>query len=155
MNSKINIDKFICDFLNGMGDNYIFEEESFIHYALKQQGLVYKNGEIVELDQKPLTEEQKPVTTPGSYDMKLVCLPDKPQTIKFNKERLMEIAKPESIEEKYNINIEKMVEEYKERILISRSLRYDDLLVRAIAYKQGLKDMLKLIKEGGSNESID
>lgn len=153
--SKINIDRFICDFLSIVFDEdeqkrIIEKYEIFNCYspllivnytikkALKQQGLEYRDGQLEEIRGK-----QEKIS------------PNKPQTIKFNKERLMEIAKPESIEERYNIDIDKMVEEYKERILISQSLKYDDLLVRAIAYKQGLEDMLKLIRKEIKDETTE
>ena len=318
MANKIDTDKFICDFLS---TEFSEEEKENIRYlynhkralisvsvivkafkkALKKQGFQYNDGEIVEIDQPPLTEEQKAnfkvgdwivvdgvtqqVTQirpegfdtdrawngkstfkdvhlwtiqdakdgdvlynedckniilfngkvyvndePGAYcgydirygeleifeldhsfcsnnihpatkyqrdmlnkkmeeagytwnqeELKLEKI-DKPQTIKFNEPEKFDSVWPKEVVDElleetqkntpkvkeglkkffsnvfptiYDIDIEKMVEEYKEGILISQSLTYDDLLVRATAYKKGLEDMLKLIKEGGSNESID
>lgn len=152
MASKIDIDRFICSLMSRTSLSLFYKMEE----SLEDQGLEYKDGEIVEIDN--------------------------PQTIKFNESEDIDSVWPkevvnELLEETqkntpkvkeelkkyfsnvfptiYDIDVDKMVEEYKERIIISQSLKYDDLLVRAIAYKQGLKDMLKVIKEGDKDETTE
>lgn len=151
MSSKIDIDRFICFLIENKSD-----ARQLLEVCLKSQGLEYKDGEIVEIDN--------------------------PQTIKFNESEDIDSVWPKEVVDElleetqkntpkvkdglkkffsnvfptiYDIDIDKMVEEYKERIIISQSLKYDDLLVRAIAYKQGLKDMLKVIKEGDKDETTE
>ena len=57
--SKIDIDKFICSFLKArqfMSDN----ENAFIIQALKDQGLYFRDGQIVTEIQKKLLDMSKP-----------------------------------------------------------------------------------------------
>ena len=43
-------------------------------------------------------------------------------------------------------DIDAMVERFKEGIILSKNLKHDDLMVRAIAYRKGLEDMYKNFK---------
>lgn len=43
-------------------------------------------------------------------------------------------------------DIDAMVERFKEGIILSRNLKHDDLMVRAIAYRKGLEDMYEKLK---------
>lgn len=43
-------------------------------------------------------------------------------------------------------DINAMVERFKEGIILSKNLKHDDLMVRAIAYRKGLEDMYKKLK---------
>lgn len=57
--SKIDIDKFICSLLKArqfMSDN----ENAFIIQALKDQGLYFRDGQIVTEVQKKLVDMSKP-----------------------------------------------------------------------------------------------
>jgi hypothetical protein len=72
MKAKIDLEKFISSMLGYAEDNCEETMLDYLHSALQDQGLEYKDGEIVEIEQKN----------------------------PFNKERLMEVAKPETPEEK-------------------------------------------------------
>ena len=51
MKAKIDLEKFICSMLNDSKTNAGYVHAKSIERALKEQGLEYKDGEIVEIEQ--------------------------------------------------------------------------------------------------------
>ena len=203
MNCKIYIDRFICFLIENKSD-----ARQLLEVCLKAQGLEYKDGELVEIEKPPLTDEQKPISQiqhAQAYvekDLDLVgyangVIPNvdeqnilmssgtstkennKPKTIKFNEPGEIDSVWPKEIVDEFleetrkntpkvkeqlrkyfadnfsylfKVNVDKMVEEYKEeesKVLLPLGFSKGNIEHLSIAYKNGLEDMLKLIKEGG------
>lgn len=91
---KIDIEKFICDLLSL--SRYGLESICFndLKTGLQRQGLVYKDGEIVEIEkEKPLTQKEKDyidkmVKNGSTARMEDLVYADKikPKSIKFNED---------------------------------------------------------------------
>ena len=123
----VDLDKFICSMIwhSTMGN--------LIRQCLEDQGLEYKDGKLVRIQEK-----RTPVTIKFPYGKETVYMTDeqkdlfessckKPSTIKFDEP-----------------DIEEMVEEYKRKMGYNYYLfagRYE-----VDSYKQGLKDMYRKIK---------
>ena len=169
----IDLDKFICDFLSFKlskeQKNQIPFRGSYyqanaalkyirfsIDYALKQQGLEYKEGVIVPIESKPKFKIGQAIVYKGTeniaptkmiisdivegqyWDDNCCIVPisdqdnwesEKSSTIKFDKP-----------------DIEEMVEDFKRGIVLSHNLKNEDLYIRTIAYRKGLEDMWNELK---------
>ena len=57
MKAKIDLEKFICSILNDNKTNAGYVHAKNIERALKEQGMEYKDGEIVEIEQEQPSEK--------------------------------------------------------------------------------------------------
>jgi len=116
MKAKIDLEKFVRSLMERYYETHNIDcttTECWLDKVLKDQGLEYKDGEIVEIEQEP-----KWVKTEREAIQEYL-----EQAKKFNKERLMEVAKPETPEEKA---------EAEERAIVHRLDRIIELLERPI-----------------------
>lgn len=94
MKAKIDLEKFICSMLNDSKTNAGYVHTKSIERALQDQGLEYKDGKIVEIDTID-------TSSPRWAEIVKECKHDALEQAKnFNKERLFEVAKQETPEEK-------------------------------------------------------
>ena len=97
---KIDVDKFVAELLKTTTAHTTLDRKDIIE-ALHKQDLEYYDGEIVKADPK---EPEKPLWCDHVREVRHEALEKAKQgklsESKFNKEKLMEVAKPETLEEK-------------------------------------------------------
>ena len=179
MKAKIDLEKFISSMLGYAEDNCEETMLDYLHSALQDQGLEYKDGEIVEIDTIDTSsprwaeivkeckhdalekgeELRKWLNFGNTHEGMSVTIPDdlkgtdtdggvvgergEQGETPFNRKRLEEVAKPETLEEKvehwqrmHDIAMEKIKGEFKEE---------DSLETKAI--KEHMENLKKRIED--------
>lgn len=150
---------------------YTWNQEELKLEKIDKPDIAYVNGAISSEDEQGIDKSSCTSTKENNN----------PQTIKFNESEDTDSVWPKEVVDElleetqkytpkikeelrkyiannfpylYKVDVEKMTRDYCSGLLHCGYVgpSYFD---RQIAYKRGLEDMLKLIKEGGSNESID
>ena len=78
--SKIDIDKFLCDFLDGFKPSMGIQRGDF-QQALRKQGYRYENGKLVEIEPKKISFKDN-----KEYEESLITSKDKVKVIDWERE---------------------------------------------------------------------